>query len=212
VGKSVDECYGQWLKAIFDCPEGTDSYADRDTLEFWNNPELALGLIAKTFREVHFHVESYSRAQILSGLEYMNSVGGGCFLESLKDPNVSLAAKKEVVDSMLEMFKNYFVKQIDPLFWKEDDPAVRVCHMWWDQSSIHCEADKVLAELITRVLGLQSQIQHIAVQSSAIHGLGHWHKFYPELTTEALETLLRGGLYEKADECYVKEALAGEML
>jgi hypothetical protein len=48
--------------------------------------------------------------------------------------------------------------------------------------------DEVLLDVMTRTLGLESE----PCREGALHGLGHWHRAYPDRTTTIIDEWLKG--------------------
>ncbi len=95
-----------------------------------------------------------------------------------------------------------------------ESPLNSACYMWWDLLCLNgneTDDPELLAE-VPRVLEALLQIDHVACQESAIHGLGHWAFYQKNPAREVLRRFLkrsesspmRPGLHE-----YAKQALTG---
>ncbi len=58
-----------------------------------------------------------------------------------------------------------------------------VCYMWWDiillAGQLDDQARNELDQTILQVMDSTLQLDSIACQESSLHGLGHWHLYYP---------------------------------
>jgi hypothetical protein len=129
--------------------------------------------------------------------------------------------RRECIRSIGPLFAEIFAKRCSSHLAHLDepnaDPLNEVCYMWWDlfptwgdPSDPACEArDRESLQVMAGLLALDS----MAVQESALHGLGHWYPQYSEFVELTVREFLhsnhraRGELRE-----YALKACQGNVL
>jgi hypothetical protein len=89
--------------------------------------------------------------------------------------------------------------------------------MWWDIIPVYGRPkDPTRKEMDQEILGvLESalQLNAIACQESALHGLGHWQVYYPDQTREIIARFLQGHKEIREDlRLYAMSASSGHVL
>ncbi len=89
--------------------------------------------------------------------------------------------------------------------------------MWWDILPVAGQpadpARKEMDQAILQVMEAALQLNSIACQESALHGLGHWHLYYASQVEEIIQGFLRRNkaLPENLQK-YARSALSGCVL
>ena len=78
-------------------------------------------------------------------------------------------------------------------------PLNAVCYMWWDIMPVYggprLEDRYALHRAALHVMATVLDFESLACAESALHGLGHWHRAYPE----RVESLIDGFLATHSD-------------
>ena len=143
-------------------------------------------------------MEGYSDAEINMGLNYLISPGLGEHMLCLDDPSVPLAARLRCVHACELLFRKLFLPRCSPHLSHRDEPgrsplnAVATC----GGISCRCTAAPgwtIAAPFIGRPWTswrIILNFELIACAESALHGLGHWRRVFPE----QVESLIDGFL------------------
>jgi hypothetical protein len=100
--------------------------------------------------------------------------------------------------SFVPLFEQVMAVRCSPHLSHLDEPGANplngACYMWWDILPIHGSPDEpARAEFDAEVLKVQRRIlaiPHDACRESALHGLGHWALYYPQVS-EIIDENLR---------------------
>lgn len=89
------------------------------------------------------------------------------------------------------------------------NPLNTTCHMWWDLfpswGTPRRDIDDAALAAMISILELDS----LACQESALHGLGHWQPAYPDRVGAAIEGLLRSSRHRDELRAYAAAAQRG---
>jgi hypothetical protein len=149
-------------------------------------------------------------------------------LSVLCDERVKPEARERAAKAIALLFENLLARVCRPELSygaKTDEPpgwANMACYMFWDICPIgprprdpHCDAPRSPALDAASLTAIEKTlaIQHVACQEAALHGLGHWHRYYPERVDAIVGAFLsrRRGL-PKQVVAYAREARAGRVL
>jgi hypothetical protein len=193
-----------WVYFIFDHPvEGPQWYWANDA-PFWNGPSaLTAEYVSRIFEEPCPALEGYSDAELNMGLNYLISPGLGEHMRCLDDPSVPLAARLRCVQACGSLFRKLFLPRCSPHLSHLDEPGRSplnaVCYMWWDIMPVYggprLEDRHALHRAALDVMATVLDFESLACAESALHGLGHWHRAYPE----RVEGLIDGFLATHSD-------------
>ena len=196
--------FADWVYFIFDHPaEGPHWYSANDA-PFWNGPSaLTAEYVSRIFEDPLPALEGYSDAELNMGLNYLISPGLGEHMRCLDDPSVPLAARLGCVQACESLFRKLFLPRCSPHLSHRDEPGRSplnaVCYMWWDIMPVYggprLEDRYALHRAALHVMATVLDFESLACAESALHGLGHWHRAYPE----RVESLIDGFLATHSD-------------
>ena len=70
-------------------------------------------------------------------------------------------------------------------------PLNSTCYMWWEAFPVGGETRREdLDEACLEIMAQTLAIPHCACQESALHGLSHWHLYYPKETERIIDDFL----------------------
>lgn len=186
--QSVDVSFEEWLKLVFDHPISERAwYWDSDD-EWELSREMAALYLDRLFAESGLLPRRFADEQIAAGLNYLIDPGVSDTFFSLLSGPASWEVRKSGLQGIYVLFRDLFQKQCPDVLGHIDEPGGGAlngtCYMWWDVVPVHgqpespalADRDALLLKLMEDILGLESD----SVRESALHGLGHWHTYYPE--------------------------------
>ncbi|MCX5658151.1 MAG: hypothetical protein NTW19_00315 [Planctomycetota bacterium] len=189
-----------WIAHVFDHPVGDPAWHwSFDAPNWHGSAEETSVFIAETFEQSGELLAGFTDAQLNQGLWYL--VSGACshFMRDLVEPKVPLPIRLRALRSFLPLFEQVMAVRCSPHLSALDEgpsnPLNATCCMWWDILPImgtigepeRHEFDAEVMSLFPRLL----DIAHDACRESALHGLGHWHLYYPNLESVVDEFLAR---------------------
>jgi hypothetical protein len=138
------------------------------------------------------------------------TAGLNCLLQdeiyALEDTSVLHGApwpeRQRGLSAMLPLFAQCFAVRCSPHLshceFQAADPLNGVCYMWWDIYPAHglarhhtdlpeaAEEDRLLLDVMDKILRLDAD----ACRESALHGLNHWHGYYPDCVESTIDMFL----------------------
>ncbi len=208
--------YSKWIQHVFDHPvHDPEWYWDDEYWEHglqpWNEFEgtvEALGFMTQLFSRPQFLMELYSTDQIGQGLWYLTCCAASDYLEPLSLASTSEAIKCEWLDSVLILHEQLFSKICSHYYGhlnngpEPDNEANGACYMFWDNAEDFLLDDLEAPPLVTDKVCLKAvsimdatlQIRSAACQESALHGLGHWHRWNSAIVEEKIDRFLASDL------------------
>jgi hypothetical protein len=114
---------------------------------------------------------------------------------------VPLAKRVACLYSFYDVYEKLYARHCDPvlssMMFKEDvngNPLNNTCYMWWDNLPLYGKSGDPLREQldqpILEVMAKTLQLNHMACQEGALHGLGHWKWNYPEFVEATIDRFL----------------------
>ena len=194
-------------------PEGPQWYWTDDA-PFWNGPSaLTAEYVSRIFEEPLPTLEGYSDAELNMGLNYLISPGLGEHMRCLDDPSVPLAARLRCVQACESLFRKLFLPRCSPHLSHCDEPGRSplnaVCYMWWDIMPVYGGPRLEDRYALHRAaLATVLDFESLACAESALHGLGHWHRAYPE----RVEGLIDGFLATHSDASSLSDLASSKFL
>lgn len=202
--------FEQWLTFVFDHPVGDSQqewYWDPDA-DWWDGPAAdTIEFMTRAFEHASILFQTYSDAQLNQGLWFMASNACSNHMFALLDSGVPWSARQRCVRSIHMLFEQCFAKRCTPHLIHLDEPGAgplnAVSYMWWDLIPLIGQPDNPnqndLDQEILAVMKSTLQLDSVACQESALHGLGHWQMCYPRQVTEIIDSFLRnhGSLREE---------------
>ena len=193
--------FEEWLIYVFDRPvnPGQEWYWDSDA-DWWHGSNAQIiQFVTQAFENAETLFEPYSDAQLNQGLWFIASNGCSDYMFALLDPGVSWSARQRCVRSMHNLFVECFAKRCTPHLSHLDEPGMSplnmACYMWWDILPIGAQPDNPdqtgLDREILDVMESTLHLYSVACQESALHGLGHWQRNYPQRVTEIINSFLQ---------------------
>jgi len=183
-----------WITYIFDHAVAERKwYWSENPPEWQGAPEDVPALIADTFEHGGELLARFSDEQLDQGFWFLLDGGPPDLFLALVDPEISLATRLRALRSFVPLFEQVMaIRCSSHLSHLDEQPANTLnsaCYMWWDllwyqlkdddplqeQGRVHFDAD-ILA-IQRRLLA----IPHDACRESALHGLGHWARHYPQV-------------------------------
>ncbi|MEJ5236879.1 MAG: hypothetical protein WHT82_00825 [Limisphaera sp.] len=183
----ADNSVRSFIEFLFDRPVPYEWPEERDAHP--REPEQIALLIAEMFENSGRLLERFSDAQLDQGLWFVVSGDGSEFMFSLVEEKVPLAVRVRALRSFVPLFEQVMALRCSPVLCHLDEPGAKrlndVCYMWWDILPIHGRPDlperRAFDAEVLLVLARLLAIPHDACRESALHGIGHWCIYYPEL-------------------------------
>lgn len=196
----TDVSYDVWLRYIFDREASEESEA-----WYWGDlehPELSPTRAAlytnRLFSECAEALSGFSDAQVARGLEYMVNPSISDHGHFLHDGSIPQINRIDAIAAMAILFRDLFAVRCRAVLSHLDEAGANllngVCYMWWDVIPLYGEAGghrpNPLDEACLAVMRDTLQLPNPACQESALHGLGHWARAYPEFTVATINAYL----------------------
>ncbi|GAB4571566.1 MAG: hypothetical protein Kow0077_08570 [Anaerolineae bacterium] len=195
-----DLSFEGWVRHIFDHPsQGQPWYFDLDA-DWWDEtarPDRTLDYLTRLLEAPRDLLAPYTDSQINDGLWYLLS--NSQHMDVLMNPHLPLEGRLRCLRGIETFYAQVFYSRCMEVLGHIDEPGAgplnSACYMWWDLISLlPAPADRVrepLDRAVLDVLAAILQIDHVACQESALHGLGHWHFGYPAAVQTIIEDFLR---------------------
>lgn len=185
--------FEEWVSFIFDHRESdTDWVIEADAPHV--SPSDQLNYLVQLFENAESLLAPYSDAQVNNGLWV---IAGGVLgiMEVLFDDKLKWARREHCIRSMKFLYQNLFAKRCSPHLGHLDEPDTNpiniICYMWWDILPIAWGVPPyypVGLEIMSSLL----EIDSIACQESALHGLGHVAGHCPNEVAKVIDAFLEG--------------------
>jgi hypothetical protein len=165
----------------------------------WEAPaDVSVAYLTRLFEDPEPAVAYFSDAQIAQGLYYLIDSGAGGVVMVLGEAAVPLSDRERCVRAIYSLFAELFAPRCAPRLSHldvgkaEDGPGTAelngLCYMWWDIfSGGGLDLTPVYLATMERILELDS----IACQESALHGLGHWAAYDARAVEAIVDRFLR---------------------
>ncbi|MBA4097152.1 MAG: hypothetical protein C0484_10350 [Rhodospirillum sp.] len=190
----------EWIEYAFDRPVGTvEKVWYRQDYDWWDpKPCQAVAYLTQLFESSGELLEHYTAGEIGQGLWYLidNSCGGYC--RFLIDGSVPIEARVACIEAMQSLFARLFQPRCAPILSHMGEPGGDklngVCYMWWDIIPLAANSKPrqpdPIHEASLGVMRATLRLPNPACQESALHGLGHWARAYPEFTATTIDAYL----------------------
>jgi hypothetical protein len=215
-----------WIRDVFDHPVAdSQQYPDIEVEESGLTPADCIGFLARLFEEPALLLEPYSDAQVNQGLRYLVDAGSSNYMFSLLEPEFPWPQRQRVIRAMATVFERLFARRCSNHLSHLDQPGINplnwVCYMWWDLlwydmipgreppvPPVYAQVDAECLSVMKQVLALNS----LACWESALHGLGHWQRQYPEVVERTIDDFLaRVGSVRPELRAYAEWARQGRL-
>jgi hypothetical protein len=170
-------------------------YFDPDH-DWWDPlPTEAVSHLTRLFEDPDPPLQGFANSQIAQGLTYLVDTSASGDYGWLCSTEVAVKDRVRCVKSVATLFTKLFEPRCSTSLshLNEADAGTLnyVCYMWWDAFPSLARADdphrptihKSALHTMDRILNLNS----IACQESALHGLGHWQRHYNEMVTQIID-------------------------
>jgi hypothetical protein len=211
--------FEEWVDYAFDRPvRPIENAWYRQDYNWWEpEPRQAVAYLTHLFGRSCDLLEHFTDDEIGQGLWYLidNSCGGYC--RFLIDGSVPIEARVSCIEAMQVLFARLFEVRCPAILSHRDEAGGNrlssVCYMWWDviplaASSKPRQPDPI-HEASLAVMQATLRLDNPACQESALHGLGHWARAYPEFAAAAIDAYLRRHALRPELVQYAQAARAG---
>lgn len=200
----TDLSYDDWVEHAFSHEvrlHGNAWFFDKDP-PWWNpSPAVAVEYFSKLFSTPEQALAYFSDAQIAQGLTYLvntSASGDSGWLYSRAVPSTD---RLRCIESIHTLFARIFDRRCAPVLSHIDEPGATplngVCYMWWDvfpSVALPGDPDRDTLNVATiDVMRRSLDLDSVACQESALHGLGHSARTYPREVQAAVDRFLTDG-------------------
>ena len=138
---------------------------------------------------------------------------------TLLDEDIPVAIRLRALRSFVPLFEQVMAARcsshLSHVEWQGSNPLNSACYMWFDEvldrfspeRLERAQLEKELLLILRRVL----DIPHNACRESALHGIGHWVRQYPQLADMVDEFLSRAADLRPELVAYAKRARSGNI-
>jgi hypothetical protein len=196
--------FDQWLQYTFerraDDFEQINLNAESNDWDF--DPQTEIEYIGRLFASPVEHTRRYTDTQINRALWRVISEGEPDLYE-LFNEELPLDLRIQVVKDMYIVFEQLFAPRCSPAVSAHQsqehvdhlNPLNSICYMWWDIIPLYGKSGKPNREIFDpyclEVMQRTIQLDSVACQESALHGLGHWAFAYPEQVHPIVDEFLK---------------------
>jgi hypothetical protein len=178
--------------------------------------------IAETFENAGELLSRFSDEQLGQGFWYLFYPGETSFMETLLDSGILLESRRRALRSSVPVFEQVMARRCSSSLSHLPDTDANAndlnsaCYMWFDVLLDRFRPQKLRegqldADLIA-TLGAILAIPHDACRESALHGIGHWVRHYPELAGIVDQFLKNNPALPPELVAYARDAKAGNVL
>jgi hypothetical protein len=191
--------FEEWVRFVFDhAAEGPQWYFEPDAPYWVGAADVTVDYIKRLFEKPFPALTPYSDEQLNQGFWYLVSNGCSDMMFALGEESVPLERRIHCLNSFLSVFTHVFAVRCSPHLSHLDEKGPRplnsACYMWWDLFSLGGQpgtpSHNALGEAALRVMAETLTLDSLACQESALHGLGHWQRAYPQDITRIIDRFL----------------------
>lgn len=214
--------FDEWVKYVFDHPVNKRlAWYFQPDAALWNelsHPELTVGYMTRLFENAPELCKRYSDAKLGQGFWFLTSNACSSHMFALLDDDVPLDSRLACINAMHTLFEQFFAQKCSAHLSHLDEPGVSALnapvYMWWDIIPISAGyGDKQVDSAILDVMGRTLALSSDACRESALHGLGHWQMYYPEVVVSHIDTFLKNQPHLRPElKQYALSARAGCIL
>jgi len=212
--------HDEWLSWVF---RRSQSWAGDEPEKWWALPgEVGLRYLVETFERPQAHLGAMSDTELRNGLWFLADSGGGHQLGPCVDPALPLDQRVHAIRSIATLFRELLALRCTPHLSHIDEAGaceVNVtCYMWWDIAPFSRRSDGLVLSACLDAMEASLAVPQVAVQESALHGLGHLAHDEGANRLERrriaiIEGFLAGGNGLRPElEAYARAALSGCVL
>ncbi len=194
----IEASFEEWIDFVFSKDVTERDWISGDDFPNWSvTATTTLDFIEKTFRESASVLANFSNSQLSNGLNFIHNASHSDTVHLFQSGNLPLERRISCLQSIWFLYSDCFAKRCDNVLsnWNEvDNPLNGVCYMWWDIFVLYGNGDsaeeKLLSSECLSVMKSALEIDHVACQESALHGLGHWQDSYPNEVSAIINDFL----------------------
>lgn len=189
-----------WLEHVFNRPVTRPEWFWETTAEADWEPaqDDFLAYIAQAFERPEAAFRRFSDSQIAQGLNFLISPSCSNDMFALKDNHIPWHKRQRAVRAISTIFRDLFAKRCLPVLshlgGEGGGPLNGVCYMWWDVIPVFSDPQKTEQKDLDREIlaTMQStlELDHVACQESALHGLGHWSHYHQDCVEKIIDQFL----------------------
>lgn len=170
--------------------------------DWWDpKPEEAVSYITRLLIDAPSALEWFSHDQIAQGFTYLMNTSASGDSGWFHAQTVPEDARRDCIMAMLPLFENLFAPLCKPILSSIDTAEASslntIVYMWFDVlPSFALRDDPAFDRLnldLIHTMGGILQLDSVACQESALHGLGHWHSVQPEAVEAIVDEFLACG-------------------
>lgn len=192
--------FAEWIRHLFDHPVNDPAwYLDPDCDSAELAPQQVVTYTTRLFERAGELLTSYTDAQVNAGLWFLI---GECMspLHALTDATIPLEERLNCIRAIATAFEQYIAPRCTPHLGHLDEAGAGVlnelCYMWWDIFPVggvtQDGAPPELASACLSVMAATLELPSLACQEGALHGLGHWSRYYKERCQRIISAFLQG--------------------
>ncbi len=197
--------FQEWVVYLFDRPVSKPQWYYSGNETIWEpSPTVAVDYVINLFQNAGTILAPYSDAQVDQGLIYIIHQMGTGYMDVIvrndeKGSNeLPWLLRQKAIQSICTLYEQCFFyrcsQNLAHTGEKGGTPLNHVCYMWWDifpclgqpEQSQYAQRDNELLAVMEKIL----HINHDACRESALRGLGHWAKDYPQRTAKIIDCFL----------------------
>ncbi|HTD67319.1 MAG TPA: hypothetical protein VK846_12395 [Candidatus Limnocylindria bacterium] len=188
--------FEEWITHCFDHEATQPEWYWDSSLPAWTASDvITVEYVTQTFAESGTILKRFTDAQVAQGLSYIYSNSCSDIMPALFGQEVPQAMRMSCVQSFLDLFTRCFAARCSNHLSHLSESGVNVlngvCYMWWDVIPICGEPEKAERKdfdaLCLTVMQQTLELPSDACRESALHGLGHWHDYYPKLVEQVIQ-------------------------
>lgn len=211
----------KWIDYVFDHPVTDPAWHwGMDAPKWEGAPVQVAAYIAETFENSGRWLTRFSDEQLDQAFWFLVGESASEFMYALADSEVPIALRLRALRSFVPLFEQVMAarcsQHLSHLDERAANPLNSACYMWWDILPIHgCPKEPARAEFDAEVLAVLRRllaIPHDACRESALHGIGEWSYYYPQVS-EIVEDFLANTPNLRAElVSYAQRAKIGNVL
>ncbi len=201
MGKTLSNLsFEQWIAYVFDRPVKDPAWYFAIDSDWWEgSPQEKVVFITRAFENAADVLQPFSDEQLNQGLWFIASNGCSDYMFAFLNPGVDWPLRQRGLRSMRNLYQQCFATRCTPHLSHLDEPGANplnsVCYMWFDLLPIFGMPDDpqrnaVDGEMLS-LMGAILDLDHIACQEAALHGLGHWQSRYPAQVVPLIQSFLQ---------------------
>ena len=182
--------------------------------DWWDEkarPQVTIKYLTRLFENPFDTLAPFTDAQVNQGLWYIADLSCSDYMYVLlTDNSVRESDRLRGIESAYTLFEKFFAVQCSAHLSHRDEPGANplnsVCYMWWDLLDMN-------SRILPRIMEKQLHLNSIACQESALHGLGHAHRYFPREVETIIDDFLSRKLTMRPElKTYALNARSGCIL